>query len=325
MQFLCQYCNIYSDNLATTEQEHLAALLESIKLTQTMPLELPQTEGLDMSSKPEIPSNDSPQTPQRNAGLQNLRSDSNQQTHDPSLFLDIEPTPIAIEDPVISKSPPSRELKQEEPAPQPKQITIQISDTLFTIRTSTIKKYCRVLSNQFCSGRWNAGAVQNRDGVYIMEGNADMFTYLYDYMVYDNFPLFYEYHKGFDYAKYARLLAEAQYWQVDGVTAWINEKKFETAVEIKVTSIDSDGMVDRTLSAGVFHEFHPRVDIDKVYICPRRIPVHRGDKGRCSIACMNARGDDDDRYEEYEKLKTMRIEKKVIVHNEILKENRNDF
>lgn len=308
-----------------TEQEQLAASLESMKLTQTRPLELPQIGGVDMSSKPEIPSNDSPKRPERNGGLPHGHDEFNRRTNSSSIFLDIEPISVAMEDPFVSKNSSFRELKQEETAPQPKQITTQIGDIPFTLQTSTMKKYCRVLSNQFCSGRWNAGAVENRDGVYIMEGNADMFTYLYDYMVYGNFPLFYEYHKGFDYSKYARLLVEAEYWQVDGVIDWIKAKKFETAVEIRITSIDSVDMVNKTLPAGVFYEFHPRVHIDKVYICPRGIFVHRGDKGRCGIACMKARGDDDDKYEEHEKLKTMRIEKKVIIHDEILKEDRKDF
>lgn len=221
----------------------------------------------------------------------------------------------------------SLEAKQKVAAPasaQPRQITIQIGDIPFTLRTSTIKEYCRVLSNQFCSGRWNAGAVERNDGVYIMEGNGDMFTYLYDYMVYGSFPLFYDYTKGFGYAKYARLLVESEYWQVDGVTDWIKGKKYEGAVGIKVASIDSDGTVNETLPAGAFYEFHPRIQVEKIYICPRDIFVHQGDKRRCGIACMKARGDDDDKYEEYERLKTLRIETRVMIHDEMLKESRTE-
>ncbi|TLD21012.1 Potassium channel tetramerization-type BTB domain [Venturia nashicola] len=278
-----------------------------------------------MPSKPDILLDESPRTPEGNRGLQDLHDGSNERTVSSSIFLRVEPSPVAFEDPFVSGNPSSSQLEKEGVAPvsaRPKQVTIQIGDMPFTLRVSTMQKYCRVLSNQFCSDRWNTCALEARDGVYIMEGNADMFTYLYDYMVYGSFPLFYDYHKGFAYAKYARLLVEAEYWQVDGVTDWIKGKKFEGAVDINITCIDLEGTVNGTLPAGAFYEFHPRVHVDRIYICPRDIFVHRGDKRRCGIACMKAKGDDDDRYEKEETLKTMRIEKKVMIHDGLLKENR---
>lgn len=112
--------------------------------------------------------------------------------------------------------------------------------------------------------------------------------------------------------------------EVDGLIEWIKAKKFEAGVEIKVTSVDSDELVNKTLPAGAFYEFHPRAHISKIYICPRNIFAHRGEKCRCGNACEKAKGKNDDKYEEQESLKMMRIEKKVIVHDEMLKENRDD-
>jgi ABC-type transport system substrate-binding protein len=96
-----------------------------------------------------------------------------------------------------------------------------------------------------------------------MEGNSEMFNYLYNYMVSGMFPLFYEYNKGFDYGKYARLLSKAEYQGVNGMIDWLKGKKYEDAVKLHISSIQSNNLASNILPGNMFYGFHLRTHVQK--------------------------------------------------------------
>lgn len=270
----------------------------------------------------------SPQTPERKESLSHLHNTSDQNPGHPTLFLGVEPNPIAIEDPFTDSklNSPKPNLTKVIPPPsqeQPEKATIIVGDTPFCFRTKTMQKYSRFLANLFCCGRWNANAGKQCDIDYVISfGNVEMFTYLYDYMTTGVFPLFYQYHKGFDYAKYARLQHEAEVWGVDGMIDWVKGKKYEDAVQIQIEVLDVKPDSRTIIPGSVICEVYPRIKIGKTYVCPRGLPVHHGDKSKCGNACMKARGREYSEYEDREELRTMQIERKVIIHKEVLTEKR---
>ena len=66
---------------------------------------------------------------------------------------------------------------------------------------------------------------QDPDGSYFLEADSDIFEHLLRFMRRPNlFPLFYTVASGFDFDLYNRLEAEAEYFQLDALHAWIKQK-----------------------------------------------------------------------------------------------------
>ena len=210
--------------------------------------------------------------------------------------------------------------------PPPKQFTIQLGDKIFTLHAQTIEKYSKKLSNQFCSRHWKTDLLEKSEqGFYLLEGNGEMFDYLYDYMVFGTFPLFFAITTGFDYKKYASLLEQAQYWGIYGMSDWIKKKRFEGAVKIHVNSHEiADNLPNCILSSNLFHEYHPQIHMRKVYLCPRRIEAHRGRKYMCGRRCENARGEVDE-FEKEREWRTVCIQRNVVIDEAVLREEREEL
>lgn len=50
-----------------------------------------------------------------------------------------------------------------------------------------------------------------------------------------------------------------------------------------------------------------------MYVCPRGIGGHRGNPSACGRACRNARGDDDDEYEDEEVPEVFKVRKMTVL------------
>jgi hypothetical protein len=82
-------------------------------------------------------------------------------------------------------------------------------------------------------------------------------------MIEGHYPLFYDYHNGFDYQKYAKLLAAADYWDMEKLQTWIKKKKYEEVVKINISSGETLGPPKGTVQGGIFYEHHPQLSIRK--------------------------------------------------------------
>jgi hypothetical protein len=80
------------------------------------------------------------------------------------------------------------------------------------------------------SGRW--GDKQD-DNSYFIEADSDVFEHILRYLRTGVLPIFYDNTNGHDYAKYHSLLGEAQYFGIDRLCRWIQERKYLDAVRIR--------------------------------------------------------------------------------------------
>ena len=110
---------------------------------------------------------------------------------------------------------------------------------------------------------------------------------------------------------------------MDGIANWIKEKKYEQAVEIVVSSSETNELLTHTLPGSSFYEFHPQVRVNKVYLCPRGILSTEDakiDVGlhviKPEMASMSMK------MREY--WKTVIIERKIVIDFDMLKEARED-
>ena len=97
---------------------------------------------------------------------------------------------------------------------------------------------------------------------------------------------------------------------------WLEGQRYLEAV--KVTR--SAGLLSRVedvagsaIGGHVEVEHHVSWRTRKVYVCPRAIPVHRGDRRACGKMCRIAQGDDEDEYEDEDVLKVLEVRKTTVM------------
>ncbi|KAL2270524.1 hypothetical protein VTJ83DRAFT_2708 [Remersonia thermophila] len=176
-----------------------------------------------------------------------------------------------------------------------KPVTLRVGDRTFT----TIKSSLTGESDFFAallSGRWDNAL---EDGSYFIDADPDMFQHILNYLRRGVFPLFYDEAKGFDYARYVSLLAEARYFQIRRLESWISNKGFLDAIQvIRTTQIHDDAPPVDVTSANTTVTYDVAWATRKVYICPRWILEHRGHREKCGRRCHNARNGANDHEEE---------------------------
>ncbi|KAF1950158.1 hypothetical protein CC80DRAFT_554618 [Byssothecium circinans] len=142
------------------------------------------------------------------------------------------------------------------------------------------------------------------DGSYFLDADPDLFAHLLRFMRRPSvFPFFYDKGKGFDYDLYNKLEEEANYFGIDALAEWIEKKKYLGALKIHAGSPIVCEIGDfRGLDNNVHEEDVRRyiTGTRPVYVCPRGIPVHKGDPARCGQACAKARGGAEYEYENEE-------------------------
>ena len=109
-------------------------------------------------------------------------------------------------------------------------------------------------------------------------------------------PLLYTPATGYDYALYTRILQLADYLGIEKLVTWIKDKKYLNAIKRDHAFFPGDK--PSTSAQDVKTIVYPRWRTEKVYVCPRNIYVHRGDKDKCGAACARAKGDAQDVYED---------------------------
>lgn len=146
-----------------------------------------------------------------------------------------------------------------------------------------------------------------------IDRDGDIFAHILGFLRSGKFPLFYHDDTGLDHNKYTTLLLEAEYFGVDALSCWIRNKRYEKVVEVRRLTSLAVGMeglsnTNGVIKAGDRYEYFPEWVVQKVYLCPRGIGLHRGSRDMCGRQCHNAMGDDGPEYEEERELMMVQIQ-----------------
>ena len=119
---------------------------------------------------------------------------------------------------------------------------------------------------------------------------------------------------------YIRIMKTAEFLVIPELATWIKDKKYLQAI-ITTRSIHTydseDFSLDASSDAATSHSYHPTWQTEKIYVCPRGIIVHRGDKMKCGRQCANARGDEEDQFEEESVCKIMEVTEKTTFNLQV--------
>ena len=166
--------------------------------------------------------------------------------------------------------------------------------------------------------------METDDGAYFLDADGDVFAHVLRYLRHGTMPLSYDHRsKGHDHALYAAVLEQAQYFGVAGLSAWLEGRKYLSAVTVersaRLVEVEEVLLKDSTvtaledLGAHVEVEYHVTCRTEKVYICPRGLARHRGDRNACGRQCRNARGDADDEYVDEDIMRVLEVRKVTTV------------
>jgi len=203
---------------------------------------------------------------------------------------------------------------QSKPAPSPppksSQINLQVGERRFVTVAETLTQESRFFA-ALLSGRWdNAQA----DGSYFIDADPELFEHILRYLRRSVLPIFYDRVKGHNYSLYVALLEEAKYFQIPRLEDWLKRKGYLEAIKIKYSGDVREGthFDTETLATDEQVEYHPTWQTMKVYICPRGISGHRGNRNACGRQCRNAQGDEETAYEDEQILTTLVIRKRLV-------------
>ena len=176
-------------------------------------------------------------------------------------------------------------------------ITLQVGERRFITRSRTLTEGSGFFSSLLSGPWWND--VQD-DGAYFIDADGDIFSHILRYLRNRVFPLFCSAPSGYDYALYHAVWEQARRFGIPELESWIADHRYlrlirHVVLAEKLPNLDA---VAKTVDAGVEIDYHPVWKVLKVYMCPRKIPVHRGRPDLCGKACREARGEADDEFEE---------------------------
>lgn len=133
------------------------------------------------------------------------------------------------------------------------------------------------------------------DGSYFLDADPAHFDHVLNYLRIQQFPLLYSKHSGHDYAFYYGVMLEARRFQVLRLFHWIHTGQYNHCITI-TRETSTNTYSDRSFSypGGDYQshedeEVHSQWATEKMYLCPRRIDVHRGRPDYCGRACENSR------------------------------------
>ncbi len=206
------------------------------------------------------------------------------------------------------------------PATYPDPITLQVGEQRFTTKLDTLTHESKFFSI-FFSDQWRHA---QPDGSYFVDADGELFQDILRYLRRGVPPVYYSPDRGHDYPRYLANLEEARYFQIDRLVKWLTEKTYLKVyqIEYSVEVVIGTDTLDRVVSSNEEVEYHPAWDTEKVYVCPRGIPVHKGNPRACGRQCMNARGDAEAEYSSEKVLKMAVIRKKTIFNQDLCLDGR---
>ena len=167
-------------------------------------------------------------------------------------------------------------------------------------------------------------------GKYFVDGDPDLFQDILRYLRRGIYPLYWTRSEGHNYARYLALSEEAKYFQIDRLAQWLDDEKYLLAVTVKMSATVfkgleaiKDGLKDTVDKMDTNTEYVSYTHIDKIYICPRGIGLHRGDPSRCGRQCANAQGESYT-FEDEVTLVVCKLDKKLCIDRKICKDSYED-
>ncbi|RYP73924.1 hypothetical protein DL771_003366 [Monosporascus sp. 5C6A] len=170
-------------------------------------------------------------------------------------------------------------------------VTLQVGERRFTTFRDTLISESSYFKARLT--RWNDA---EEDGSYFIDADPGIFEHILAFLRGGSFPFFFDAgSQSFDYPKYLALADQARYFGIPELEEWITKQRYLDAIKIDMSTmvIGEVGMMGRifesTSTADTRRDVSLSWDTKDVYICPRRIPVHRGDPTRCGRACDKER------------------------------------
>lgn len=108
-------------------------------------------------------------------------------------------------------------------------ITINVGGRLFTTLESTLARSS--FFNALFSPQW-AQSITRLDGVPFVDRSPVLFEHILDFLRSGVPPIFWSRTNAFDFPRYAVLLREAEYFQVDPLAEWIRTKQYLYTIRI---------------------------------------------------------------------------------------------
>ncbi|KAK0617643.1 hypothetical protein B0T14DRAFT_569132 [Immersiella caudata] len=109
-------------------------------------------------------------------------------------------------------------------------IALSISGTLFITTIPTLTSRSHYFLTLFCNPHWKS--TLQPDNALFVDSDPTVFTHILNYLRRGVFPLAYDQKRGHDYKLYADILADAQYFQIPKLEAWITERLYIHCVTI---------------------------------------------------------------------------------------------
>lgn len=104
-------------------------------------------------------------------------------------------------------------------------------------------------------------------------------------------------------------------WLIQCVQEYL--EAVEKTIYPRPNTQELDELARVTLSGNASKDVHMIPRIRKVYICPRKVPVHSGAKEHYGAACEKARGNGPIEYEEVPYVETVTVEKEIVFNGDV--------
>ncbi|KAI2634777.1 BTB/POZ protein [Hypomontagnella submonticulosa] len=195
-------------------------------------------------------------------------------------------------------------------------VTLQVGERRFTTLRGTLVTESTYFAARL-SGRWHDS---NEDGSYFIDADPGIFEHILRYLRNGNFPVFFDLKtQMLDHAKYLALLSDARYFGIQRLVEWIEKKRYleivqiETSIALRDIDLPTDGHLIKATAPGSRMEISTTWGTKQVYLCPRGIRDHRGDKNKCiqETRCRQITYVEADKFETEPILQAVIIETKV--------------
>lgn len=202
-------------------------------------------------------------------------------------------------------------------------IRLQVGELQFTVMKDTLVNGSSYFEALF-SGRWPESKLP--DGCYFLDADGDVFKHILGYLRHGVFPLLWSRENGFDLSMYCAIATLAEYLLINPLAKWVKDRTYLDAVTSTRKTVVAgesflglDFMIPRP--SNTYISSYPSWETKRIYLCPRRIAVHRDNPHKCGKACGTARGDEDDEYETELVLKVVEIWEMITIDETKCSEN----
>lgn len=188
-------------------------------------------------------------------------------------------------------------------------VALQVGERTFKTSVQTLCSGSQFFKAMF-SGRWSNA--KQPDGSYFIDADPESFEHILRYLRQRTMPILLQ-NGSHDYGMYKMVLDAARYFQVDQLEKWIVDQEYKKTVKVVRTAfLDEDiASLNCTEMMDTEIECYPFFGTRKIYICPRGIMVHRGNRLSCGRACAKAQVGCEVEYEEENFVRVLIITKRL--------------